>query len=65
MGVDFEITNDVILFIDFRHKRDEHSVVVVTEGSHIPAGIEHVGHERDGVDTAGCVHHVDDHTGER
>ena len=28
-----------------------------------PAGIQHVGHEGDGVDAAGRVHHIEDHAG--
>lgn len=31
----------------------------------VPAGIQHVGHEGDGVDTAGRVHHIDDDAGKR
>lgn len=38
---------------------------VGSEGrANVPAGVQHVGHEGDGVGAARRVHHVDHHTGE-
>lgn len=46
---------------NINHWRDLNETVV----RGVPAGIEHVGHEGDGVDTAGRVHHIDDDAGKR
>lgn len=40
------------------------SLCRVQRAAHAPAGVQHVGHEGDGVDAAGRVHDVDHHTGE-
>lgn len=36
-----------------------------TDVTDVPAGVQHVGHEGDGVGAARRVHHVDHDTGER